>query len=290
MKTLPSRLAAFSASVFLLASSLFAFDNAPESTDPDLSLAFPLEQRGEQVVNSEDVLVNPSCVIPAGSVFLTIFVPPRPEDVDVKRQDTKDKKFIDGAYSRTVTLPEQKDKLSPAQKAAFDRATRDPWKSHMIYRAAMKQYRFDEMRLVFVAKGSDQSSLEAFDLPEGMFLGGDSSGIKILAIQRDSDASRVGLTAGTTLLKVNGQSLQGGLFQFQKIYYAEKKTCHESGKPLELLVQLPGGGGTKTIAFVPPRKLGLNDFFSASDVANEPAKKPETAPAPNPNPVTPLAP
>lgn len=287
MKTPRSLVPALCASALLLSQPLRAFDNEPESTEPDLSLVFPLEQRGEQVVNSEDVLINPGCIIPAGSVFLTIFVPPRPEDVDVVKK--KEKSNQEYAYSRSVQLPDKKDNLSPAQRAAYERATRDPWKNHMVYRAAMKQYRFDEMRLVFIPKGSDQSALEAFNLPEGLFLSGEGNGIKILAVQKDSPAHKEGLVAGGTVIKVNGQPLSN-LAQFQKVYYAEKKISHDAGKPVELTVQMPGGAGTKTVVFAAPRKLLLNDFFSASDVEKDPVKKPEPPATPDRTAPSPLAP
>lgn len=287
MKTIRSLVPALCASAFLLSHSFGALDNEPEAMEPDLSLVFPLEQRGEQVVNSADVLINPGCIIPAGSVFLTIFVPPRPEDADVvKKKQTSNK---NNAYSRSIQLPDKKDTLSPAQKAAYDRATRDPWKSHMVYRAAMKQYRFDEMRLVFVPKGSDQSTLEAFNLPEGLLLADDGNGIKILAVQKDSAAHKEGLAAGGTVLKVNGQTLSS-LAQFQKVYYAEEKISHDAGKPVELTVQMPGGAGTKTAVFAAPRKLLLNDFFSATDVEKDPVKKPDPEPAPDRTTPSPLAP
>jgi len=287
MKILKSLIPTLVASSLVFTLTLTAFDNPPEATNPDLSLAFPFEQRGDEVVNTIGVLINPGCLIPAGTVFLTIFVPPRAEDADVKKKAQKNSQ--EDSYSRRVQLPDKKDSLSPEQQAAYDRATKAPWKNHMIYRAALKQYRFDEMRLVFVTPGSDKASLEAFNLPEGLFLGEEGRQIKVLAVQKESTGGRLGIVPGSILLKVNDHPLEN-LAQFQKLYFSEKKTFQDAGRPMELTVRPPGEEGTKTFAFAPPRKLDLNDFFSASDVAKDPDKKPTGNPEPDPNPVTPLAP
>ncbi|GAB4253268.1 MAG: hypothetical protein OHK005_20540 [Candidatus Methylacidiphilales bacterium] len=258
-----------------------------EDLVPGLGEVIPLEKQNGRVVFRYATLLNPSAIVPAGSVARTVFTLPRPTDSDVRTLRHRDDKKA--AYS-AIKLPDTRAApLSPEAMAAQERALKTVWDDDMRFRSALLRMRLAEVRLIYENPRTGEIEAQSFTFPENLFLAEVDGAVTVLAVGSGSRAERLGLKTGARITAINGKPLDNGLASFQRLYLPEKNASQEAGQPLVFSTILPGETTPQDVAFPQVGATQVHDFFNAVDVV--PEKSPPAAPRPTaPESFDPFAP
>ena len=234
----------------------------------NLGMAFPLKQNEKQVVITQPVLINPDCLIPAGSTLRVIYVPPKAgERGQYKKKFTLEDSGALARKSHDKALKDFSDKRSPEEKEADARAQNTIWQEEIAFRAALEQLTLDDARFVFQNPGSPEIQIQPIELIEGMLLTEKENRVVVLYVQENSAAAKSGIVSESILLKLNDKDFLGKLSNFQKIYSEEKKNPPSSKPHLDLLFLPPKATQPTHATLLLPRSLN-SDFWSDFDKKN----------------------
>jgi hypothetical protein len=240
----------------------FAQDEGLQSPfEPSLGLAVPLKQGGEQVLVSQKFLLNNNAIIQPGDQIRVIFPRPEVTDKDVRMKNSK--KNIENTFSRQpgkVGNHEDEYTQSAIYRAALDRATKTVWKDELWFRGYLDRMDLTNNILVFQHPGSDQLTVDLFSFPQDLFLGENGGKITVLAVRKESQSAKLGISAGATLTAMNGKPL-ADLEDFRSRYFQEKQTLEEQNQPMTMTFILKGENTPKDITFKLPTSLNSNPLM-----------------------------
>lgn len=242
--------------IFLLA--IFQL-NANPGMDQKLGFVFPLQKKGDRVLAARSLLINENQILPKGSFLRVAFLPPAPDDADVKRIRRKD--APNPAFSRQPNVSKLKIEegpLTPEEQAAQDRALNTIWREKVAFRAAFERWDRRKLRLVFQKPGSETLEIDFLRFPEGMLLAEENGKIVILFVEKNSSAQKAGILPGNVLQSLNGRDFGGSLASFQKIYLEEKAAKQKTDRKLNFVVLLPESSEEKNVAIHLPRSLSAD--------------------------------
>jgi hypothetical protein len=236
-----------------------AQDDALQSPfEPSLGLAIPLKQGNEQVLVAQKFLLNNNVIIQPGDQIRVIFPRPEVNDKDVRMKNSK--KNLESTFSRQPSkIGNHDDEYteSAIYRAALDRSTKTVWKNEMVFRGYIDRMDLTNNILVFQHPGSEQLTVDLFSFPQDLFLGEINGKITVLAVRKESQSEKLGISAGATLTAMNGKPLTN-LEDFRNRYFNEKKNLEDQNKPMVMTFILKGESTSKDLTYKLPISLNSN--------------------------------
>ncbi|MDR0532783.1 MAG: hypothetical protein LBH01_02400 [Verrucomicrobiales bacterium] len=252
-----------------------AQDDALQSPfEPSLGLAIPLKQGAEQVLVTQKFLLNNNVIIQPGDQIRVIFPRPEVNDRDVRMKNSK--KNLESTFSRQPSkIGSHDDEYteSAIYRAALDRSTKTVWKNEMVFRGYIDRMDLTNNILVFQHPGSEQLTVDLFSFPQDLFLGESNGKITVLAVRKESQSEKLGISAGATLSAMNGKPL-ANLEDFRSRYFNEKTSLEDQNKPMVMTFILKGETTPKDLTYKLP--ISLNSNALMMDLPD-----PNTAPKPS---------
>ena len=254
-------------SLFTIALSFVANQQALGETTPSLGVIYPLETSPKGVIFTKSIVLNHETVVEKGSIAQILFQMPQDDDADVKNARRKKTMNLESTFSRSTNAkllerqrPEKQ--LSPIQKAVLERAYTTTWQDPIKFRGFLHKIPLEKLRLVFRSPGSTNARIEPLSLPDGMFLALEDNNVKVLALEKHSRAQKAGVPIGSTLKKINGIDIEPNLRSFLELYYEQKDKAKNEKKPLLVSIQEAADKEIREISFPLPYSFSNDDFFS----------------------------
>ena len=130
----------------------------------------------------------------------------------------------------------------------------------MMFRGYIDRMDLTNNILVFQHPGSEQLTVDLFSFPQELFLGESNNQIIVLAVRKNSQSQKLGISAGATLTAMNGKPL-AGLDDFRNRYFREKQALEEQNQPMTLTFILKGDTSPKDITYKLPVSLNSNPLM-----------------------------
>jgi hypothetical protein len=201
-------------------------------TDPILASAFPLEEKSNNVLLSQAILLNKE-ILPAGSLLRVLYVMPQLGDNEVRNEVLK--KQQEKAYSRPSEIEQKVE--SPIVAAAKKLALETRWTSAQLFRLKLANQNTPDLKLVYQENPDAQLREVPLNFLHGLFLGEKEGKIIVLAVERRTPSAYANFTSGDVLLQMGSQKLEGTLAQFLKVYHEEKSKA-EATSSRDLVFQV----------------------------------------------------
>ncbi len=234
---------------------------ANSELQPSLGIAFPLDIANGKVICGEDVLLNRSTYLPEGTILLTAFIPPKPDDKDVKRKNAK--VDLEKTYSRKkpdVTNSDDNAMERAMLSVARERALRIQWDDPDIFRGWFHKQPADDYYLVYQMDSESEPRYAQVEFLDGMFLVAREGRATIAGILPGSRAAEGGLKAGDQIVSLNGMPFNQHLREFFKFYLLLERQLGKEGKALNIRVVDSGSGEERQVTLAAPYSLHTNPF------------------------------
>ena len=227
-------------------------DDGPIKMNPELALAVPFAQKGQDVTVKFPILINPATVLTPGMTWRVLYNPPTLDDSEnlaIAHSGT-----LEESYSRSSsTSDSQEEKLPPEIAHELERQRRIVWSVPIHFQLALAQLSTDTLHLIYSTSGNDENLQdERFNFLDGLFLGAPGGSVTVLAVEIGSRAEKAGLKAGDQILGVGGLSVLD-LARFSDLYLRAKQSAKDNNATtFPFLVKSPGEAGTHTVNVVMP--------------------------------------
>jgi hypothetical protein len=237
--------------IFFLGLGLFAKSFATEwdpKMEPPLGLSFPLEVKNDRVVLSQDILLTPTLILPAGTVLRTIFRP-----VTLTEGELKSKRGVnEDSYSRVAPKVTTKGLMTETERKIMERAYQTVWIDPIEFRRALEIAIPGNLRIVLEPPtGQGTPPLEIPDFPDGLCLVGHPTP-QVLSVLKDSRADIAGFRGGDTLLEIAGQPAGEDLKEFAARYLTARENAAKKREPLRFKVRRSTGEAESLALRIPP--------------------------------------
>jgi hypothetical protein len=206
--------------------------------EPSLGIAVPLTQEGESVVLAQDIILNKTETLPAGTVLRTCFQPPPPDDKAVRKKESRER--LERTFSRKPIDVSSKDNEMTAYKAVLkELAFSTVWTDPDFFRGYFHKITHDRYYLVYQRPGATQPGFSQFFFPEGLFLAAGDGCIEVLAVETGSRAEEAGFLAGDQIHAFNGIETGSDLQSFLPRYVEDAKSRPGGNRFLTFSVTTP---------------------------------------------------
>lgn len=229
--------------------------------EPSLGVAFPLDLADGKVICGEDILLNRNTYLPKGTILLTAFIPPKPDDKDVKRRNAK--VDLEKTYSRKkpdVTNSQDNDLERAMLSVARERALRIVWDDPDIFRGWMHKQPHEQYYLVYQMEADSEPRYAKVEFLDGMFLVAREGKATIAGVVPGSRAAEAGLKAGDQVVSLNGKAFDQHLREFFKVYLLLERQLGQEGQPMKMGVLDAESGEQREITLAAPYSLHTNPF------------------------------
>jgi hypothetical protein len=238
-------------SIFLLGLGLLAQSFATEwdpKMEPALGLSFPLEVKNDRVVLSQDLLLTPDKVLPAGTVLRTIFRP-----VTLTEGEKKTRRGVDEeAFSRVAPKVTTKGLMTETERKVMDRAYGTVWTNPIDFRRTLELTTPENLRLVLEpAPGVTPPPVEIPSFPEGLCIVGNPTP-HILSVLKDSPGAKAGFRGGDTILEIAGQPAGENLTEFSTRFKTACESAAKKRDDVRFKVRRSTGQSESLVLHVPP--------------------------------------
>jgi len=235
----------------LLCLGLFAQGFATEwdpIMDPPLGLALPLEVKNDRVVLSQDLLMTPEKILPAGTVLRTIFRPVTLADGEEKRRRGVDEE----SFSRVQPKVTTKDLMTETERKVMDRAYGTVWTNPIEFRRVAELTTPQNLRFVLEpAPGVSKPPVEIPDFPEGLCIVGHPTP-QILSVLKESRGAKAGLRGGDIFLEIAGQPAGENLTEFSSRFKSARENAAKKRTDLRIKVRRSTGETESLVIHIPP--------------------------------------
>ena len=232
---------------FLAVTQPFAGEWDPKM-EPPLGLAMPLMATNNRVALSEDILLAPRKILPAGTVLRTIFRP-----VTQAEGEKKTKRGVDeDSFSREIPKVTKAELMTTTERQAMHRAYETVWTDPLEFRRAMETDYPNRLRFVLEPPpGISPAPIEIPDFPDGLLVAGKPAPY-VLCVLKESRGEKAGFRGGDILLQIAGQPPGETLTDFDKIYSEARNEAAKKRDVLRVKVKR-STGETETLAVrIPP--------------------------------------
>ena len=238
-------------SIFFLVLGLLAQSFATEwdpKMEPPLGLSFPLEVKNDRVVLSQDILLTPTLILPAGTVLRTVFRP-----ITLTEGELKSKRGVnEEAYSRVAPKVTTKGLMTETERKIMERAYQTVWTDPIEFRRALEMAIPGNLRIVVEpSTGQTTPPLEIPDFPDGLCLVGHPTP-QVLCVLKDSRAATAGFRGGDTLLEIAGQPAGENLSEFAARYLTARENAAKKRESLRFKVRRSTGETESLALRIPP--------------------------------------
>ncbi|NBR71559.1 MAG: hypothetical protein EBT75_05625 [Proteobacteria bacterium] len=238
-------------SFFFLLLTLLAQSHATEwdpKMEPALGLAFPLEVKKDRVVLSQDLLLTPDKVLPAGTVLRTIFRP-----VTLTEGEKKTRRGVDeDSFSRVAPKVTTKGLMTETERKVMDRAYGTVWTNPIDFRRTLELTTPDNLRFVLEpAPGVTPPPVEIPSFPDGLCVVGNPSP-HILSVLKESPGAKAGFRGGDSILEIAGQPAGDNLTEFATRFKAARENAAKKRADVRFKVRRSTGECESLVLHVPP--------------------------------------
>ena len=216
--------------------------------EPPLGLALPLVVTNNRVALSEDILLAPNKVLPAGTVLRTIFRP-----VTQGEGEKKTKRGVDeDSFSREIPKVTKAELMTATERKALQRAYETVWTDPLEFRRNLETDYPHRLRFVLEPpSGASPAPIEIPDFPDGLLLAGKPAPY-VLCVLKGSRGEKAGFRGGDALLQIAGQPVGETLTDFDKAYSSARNEAAKKRDVLRVKVKR-SSGETETLAIrIPP--------------------------------------
>jgi hypothetical protein len=216
--------------------------------DPPLGLALPLEVKNDRVVLSQDLLMTPEKILPAGTVLRTIFRPVTLADGEEKRRRGVDEE----SFSRVQPKVTTKDLMTETERKVMDRAYGTVWTNPIEFRRVAELTTPQNLRFVLEpAPGVSKPPVEIPDFPEGLCIVGHPTP-QILSVLKESRGAKAGLRGGDIFLEIAGQPAGENLTEFSSRFKSARENAAKKRTDLRIKVRRSTGETESLVIHIPP--------------------------------------
>jgi len=216
--------------------------------DPPLGLALPLEVKNDRVVLSQDLLMTPEKILPAGTVLRTIFRPVTLADGEEKRRRGVDEE----SFSRVQPKVTTKDLMTETERKVMDRAYGTVWTNPIEFRRVAELTTPQNLRFVLEpAPGVSKPPVEIPDFPEGLCIVGHPTP-QILSVLKESRGAKAGLRGGDIFLEIAGQPAGKNLTEFSSRFKSARENAAKKRTDLRIKVRRSTGETESLVIHIPP--------------------------------------
>jgi hypothetical protein len=217
--------------------------------DPPLGLTLPLEIKNDRVVLSQDLLLTPDKILPAGTVLRTIFRPVTLADGEEKRT----KRGVDEeSFSRVQPKVTTKDLMTETERKVMDRAYGTIWTNPIEFRRIIELSPPENLRFVLEpAPGVTPPPVEIPDFPEGLCIVGHPTP-QVLSVLKESRGAKAGLRGGDIILEIAGQPAGENLTEFSSRFKAARESAAKKRSDLRIKVRRSTGETESLLIHIPP--------------------------------------
>jgi hypothetical protein len=234
---------------------------AESELEPSLGIAFPLDREAGMVVCAEDVLLNRNTFLPKGTALLTAFIPPKPEDKDVKRKNAK--VDLEKTFSRKkpdVTNSEDNALERAMLSVARERALRIQWNDPDIFRGWFHKQPAENYYIVYRMGEESEPRYAKVEFLDGMFLIAREDRVTVAGVIPGSRSAEAGLKAGDQILSLNGTPFDQHVREFFKVYLLMNRELGKKGKELRLGIMSEDSSQQREVTLSAPYSLNTNPF------------------------------
>jgi len=224
-------------------------------TTPPLLEGLPITDSDQGVKVTTPFLINPTTVVPAGTILRMLYVRPL-------MSDDKDARMVGGdphqaAYSRQSQSSDGGIYVSSEMIALLKTTRTTVWPNIASFGAALNMINSNDLRLVYKLPGGTDITDEPINFVEGIVPAEKDGTVAVLAVVQGSSADGAGFKPGDRIDQFEGTALKGSLAAFQKIY----DDVHMNAKiglqkPYVFQVRHAGNETPVTITLAPPPTLG----------------------------------
>jgi len=216
--------------------------------DPPLGLALPLEVKNDRVVLSQDLLMTPEKILPAGTVLRTIFRPVTLAGGEEKRRRGVDEE----SFSRVQPKVTTKDLMTETERKVMDRAYGTVWTNPIEFRRVAELTTPQNLRFVLEpTPGVSKPPVEIPDFPEGLCIVGHPTP-QILSVLKESRGAKAGLRGGDIFLEIAGQPAGENLTEFSSRFKSARENAAKKRTDLRIKVRRSTGETESLVIHIPP--------------------------------------
>ncbi len=242
--------------IFPLSSGWAGEEDGPLMMNPPLLEGLPITDTDQGVTVTLPFLLNPTTVVPAGTIVRMLYVRPL-------ISNDKDTKLVTGphqaAYSRQGgSTSDGGGVYVSGEMLALLRTTRTTvWSTIAAFAAALDMINSNDLRLVYKTPGGTDIVDEPINFVEGLVPAERNGVVTVLALVKGSSSEGAGFAPGDRIDQFDGTPLQGSLATFQKIY-DDVHTNAKIGtqKPYVFVVRHAGNETPVTLTVAAPPTLG----------------------------------
>ena len=245
-------------------------ETEPVHMRPEFPLVFPLTNNGLEVTLKYPVMINETTVIKPGMQLRIIYVlnngAAGGTDLAFAHAGTLEQSYArDPASTGAGGVGDSPGTGSSLLMHQIEGYRRTVWQVPNNFILAMAQYPTEQMHLIYSPTDKDSNLKdEMFHFFDGLFLGSPDGKVTVVAVEKESVASKAGMKAGDTIVAVGAYPTHDDLLTFSTGYGAAKRDAKESGAPAYTLTLRNADGTTRTANLAMPLRLngGLMDGFS----------------------------
>lgn len=217
--------------------------------EPPLGLCFPLETSNQRVVVSQDVLIAPDKILPAGTVLRTIFQP-----ATVTEGEKRNRRGIDeDAYSRDIPKVSTKGLMTDTERRMMERAYETVWTDPIDFRRGLELSAPENLRIVVEPPaGTPDPPVEIPSFPDGLCIVASPEHLRVLTVLKGGRGEKSSFRGGDVLLEMAGQTVGPSLQEFARNYLREREAAAKRREPLRFKVRRASGETELLALRIPP--------------------------------------